>query len=165
MLELQTVLLIFGVVFLMLVITRKVLRKQKTRTSDQGKLARAPASVPAVKPGMTKEQFDKSWRSLSYLMLLAAAGNLYMLYNSVKGALETRSYILWIDTVFCLAAAVIAVFIWRLHRKNHVIAYLVVTILPIMFFLSTGHSTDGIVRLFPLVLVYFVVKPVWEYME
>jgi len=165
MLELKTVLLIFGVVFLMLVLTRKVLGRQKTRSISQAKPAQAPATAPVTKPRMTQEQFDKSWKSLSYLMLLAAAGNLYMLYNSVRNALETRSYILWIDAVFCLAAAVIAVFIWRQHRKDHVIAYMAVTIIPIMFFLSTGHSTDGIVRLFPLVLVYFVVKPVWEYME
>jgi hypothetical protein len=114
---------------------------------------------------MTEEQFNKSWRSLSYLMLLAAAGNLYMLYNSVVGALETGSYFLWIDALFSLAAAVIAVLIWRLHRRSLVIAYLIVTVIPIMFFISTGHSLDGIVRLFPLVLVYFAVKPVWEYID
>jgi len=162
-LELKTVLLIFGIVFLMLVLTRKVIRKQKAQPSSQAKPARAPAA--AITPRMTEEQFNKSWKSLSYLMLLAAAGNLYMLYNSVKGALDTQSYILWIDAVFSLAAAVIAVFIWRLHSRSLVLAYLVITIIPIMVFISTGHSLDGIMRLFPLVLVYFVVKPVWEYIE
>ncbi len=97
-------------------------------------------------------------------MLLAAAGNLYMAYNSLMGALATQSYILWMDTVFSLSAAVLALFIWRLHRKNLVIIYLVITVLPIMVFMSTGHALDGIIRLFPLMLVYFVVKPVWEYM-
>jgi hypothetical protein len=50
-----------------------------------------------------------------------------------------------------------------LHRKNLVIAYLVVTVIPIMVFMSTGHSLDGILRLFPLMLVYFAVQPVWDY--
>jgi hypothetical protein len=163
MLELKTVLLIFGILFLMVVLTRRAIRKQKTPSLSQVKSAQGPAS--AIKPRMTEEQFNKSWNSLSYLMLLAAAGNLFMLYNSVKGALETQSYILWIDTVFSLAAAVIAVIIWRLHPRNLVIAYLIITIIPIMIFISTGHSTDGIIRLFPLMLVYFVVKPVWEYLD
>jgi len=163
MLEIKTVLLIFGIVLLILVLTRKAIRKQKTQPLSPVKSAQAPA--PEIKPRMTEEQFNKSWKSLSYLMLLAAAGNLYMLYNSVRGALETQSYILWIDAVFSLAAAVIAVFIWRLHRRNLVIAYMVITIIPVMFFISTGHSTDGIIRLFPLMLVYFAVKPVWEYID
>ncbi len=162
MLELKTVLLIFGIVFLMVAFTR-VLRKQKTR-SLQG-INSAQAAKPVPIPRMTQEQFSKSWKSLSYLMLLAGAGNAYMLYNSVKGGLETQSYVLWIDSVFSLAAAVLAVSIWRLHLKSLVIAYLVITILPIMMFISTGHSTDGIIRLFPLMLVYFVVKPVWEFMD
>jgi uncharacterized membrane protein len=163
MLDPKIVLLIFGVVFLLLVTTRNVIRKQKSRSLNQNKPAQA--QKPAAKPGMTEEQFNKSWRSLSYLMLLAAAGNLYMAYNSLVGALETRSYILWMDVAFSLIAAVIALFIWRLHRKDLVMAYLVITIIPIMIFISTGHSLDGIVHLFPLMLVYFVVRPVWEYME
>lgn len=163
MLDLKTVLLIFGFVFLLLAVVRAVLRKQKVQPSSQ--IKSTPVGTPELKPGMTDEQFKKSWRSLSYLMLLAAAGNLYMLYNSVVGALETGSYFLWIDAFFSLAAAVMAVLIWRLHRRNLVIAYLIVTILPIMFFISTGHSLDGIVRLFPLMLVYFAVKPVWEYID
>jgi len=163
MLELKTVLLIFGLVFLLLVVTRKVTRKEKARSSSKGVTARAPA--PVDKPRMTEEQFIKSWKSLSYLMLLAAAGNLYMMYNAIKGALETQSYVLWIDAVFSLAAAVVAVLIWRLHLRNLVFAYMVITIIPIMFFISTGHSMDGIIRLFPLMLVYFAVKPVWEYID
>jgi len=163
MLELKTVLLIFGVVFLLLLLTKNIIQKQKTRTSSQVKSAQTPE--PVVKPRMTVEQFEKSWNSLSYLMLLAAAGNLFMAYNSARGALETQSYILWMDTFFSLAAAVLAVFIWRLHRKNLVIAYLIITIIPILVFMSTGHSLDGITHLFPLMLVYFVVKPVWECMD
>ncbi len=163
MLDLKTVLLIFGVVFLMLAVARAVLRKQKMQPSSQ--IKSAPVGASEAKPRMTDEQFKKSWRSLSYLMLLAAAGNLYMLYNSVVGALETGSYFLWIDALFSLAAAVIAVLIWRLHHRSLVIAYLIVTVIPIMFFISTGHSLDGIIRLFPLVLVYFAVKPVWEYID
>jgi membrane protein implicated in regulation of membrane protease activity len=161
--DIQIVLLVFGVVFLMLAVTRIVNRKQKGQSSKPDKTA--PAGTTENKPRMTEEQFKKSWKSLSYLMLLAAAGNLYMLYNSVVRALETGSYILWIDAVFSLAAAVIAVLIWRRCRKNLVIAYLIITVIPIMIFISTGHSLDGIIRLFPLVLVYFVVKPVWEYID
>jgi len=162
MLDLKTVLLIFGLVFLLLLATRKVTRKGKTSAMSQVARERV---APADNPRMTEEQFNKSWKSLSYLMWLAAAGNLYMMYNAIKGALETQSYILWIDAGFSLAAAVIAVLIWRLHLRNLVIAYMVITVIPIMFFMSTGHSMDGIIRLFPLVLVYFAVKPVWEYMD
>ena len=147
----------------MLAITRVVIRKQKTAASTTGKPVRVPSTQ--ARPRMTHEQFNRSWKSLSYLLLLAAAGNLYMLYRSVSGALETGSYILWIDAVFSLAAAVIAVLIWKLHQRSLVIAYFVVMVIPIMFFISTGHSLDGLIRLFPLVLVYFVVKPVWEYMD
>jgi hypothetical protein len=163
MLDFKTVLLIFGFVFILLVVTRAVFRKLKMQPPSQTKSA--PAGAPETKPRMTEEQFKKSWRSLSYLMLLAAAGNLYMLYNSVVGALETGSYFLWIDALFSAIAAVLAVFIWRLYRKSLVFAYMIVTVLPIMFFISTGHSLDGIIRLFPLMLVYFAVKPVWEYMD
>jgi hypothetical protein len=42
---------------------------------------------------------------------------------------------------------------------------MVITVIPIMFFMSTGHALDGLVRLFPLVLVYFVIQPVWEYLN
>lgn len=163
MLDLKTGLLIFGFVFLMLLVVRSVTRKQKERSSGQVKSTLAPASE--VKPRMTAEQFNKSWKSLSYLLLVAAAGNLYMLYNSVIGALETGSYFLWADSLFSLAAAVIAVLIWRLHLRILVILYMVVVVIPIMFFISTGHGLDGLIHLFPLVLVYFVVKPVWEFME
>lgn len=163
MLDFKTVLLIFGFVFLMLAVARAVLRKRRIEPTSQ--ITPAPAGVHEIKPRMTEEQFKKSWRSLSYLMLLAAAGNLYMLYNSVVGALDTGSYFLWIDALFSLAAAVIAVLIWRVHSRNLVIAYLIITVIPIMFFISTGHSLDGIIRLFPLVLVYFAVKPVWEYIN
>ena len=161
MLDLKTVLLIFGIVLLIVVLSNKAIRKAKTQSEVQVKPTQSP--VPEVKSRMTEEQFNKSWKSLSYLLLLAAAGNLYMVYNSVMGALETGSYFLWLDALFSLTAAILAVFIWRLHHKSLVIAYLVVTIIPIMFFISTGHATDGLVHLFPLVLVYFVVKPVWEY--
>jgi hypothetical protein len=163
MLDLKTGLLVFGFVFLMLVVVRSVTRKQKERSS--GQVISPKPAVTGAKPEMTAEQFNKSWKSLSYLLLLAAAGNLYMLYNSVMGALETGSYFLWVDALFSLTAAVIAVLIWRLHRKILVISYLAVTVIPIMFFMSTGHAVDGLVHLFPLVLVYFVVKPVWEYMD
>lgn len=162
-LDFKTVLLIFGVAFLLVAITRLVLRKQKKQLSRQVKPAQTPALVTPTR--MTEEQFKQSWKSLSYLMLLAAAGNGYMLYNSLRGALETQSYVLWGDVVFSLAAVILAVIIWRLPWKNLVMAYMVVTVLPVMFFISTGHSLDGLVRLFPLVLVYFVVKPVWEYLK
>ena len=163
MLDLKTGLLIFGFVFLMLLVARSVTRRQKAPPSGQVKPAPSPA--PGLKPTLTAEQFEKSWKSLSYLLLLAAAGNLYMLYSSVREALETGSYFLWADALFSLAAAVIAVLIWRLRLRSLVIAYMVVTVIPIMFFISTGHALDGLIHLFPLVLVYFVVRPVWERME
>jgi hypothetical protein len=163
MLELETVLLIFGFVFLLLLATRRVTRKQKTPPAVSGRPAQSPALD--ARSRMTAEQFNRSWKSLSYLLLLAAAGNLYMLYRSVTGALETGSYILWIDAVFSLAAAVIAILIWKLHQRSLVLAYFVVMVIPIMFFISTRHPLDGLIRLFPVVLVYFVVSPVWDVMD
>jgi hypothetical protein len=163
MLDLKTALLIFGFVFLLLALTRTVTRKQLTKSSPAARPAQA--AKPEAPLRMTEEQFRKSWRSLSYLMLLAAAGNLYMLYNSAQQARQTGSYFLWLDALFSLAAAVVAVLIWRLPRKILVIAYIILTVIPIMFFISTGHGLDGLIHLFPLVLVYFVVKPVWEYIE
>ena len=162
MLDTKTVLLIFGIIFLLVAFTRKAIFKQKKQATNTGKATRAPAPV---KPLMTEELFNKAWKGLSYLMLLAAVGNGYMFYNSLKGVLETRSYILGIDAICSLAAAVIGVFIWRLHLKSLVIAYMVITVIPIMIFISSGHSADGIIHLFPLMLLYFAVKPVWEYIE
>jgi hypothetical protein len=161
--DIKTVLLLFGFVFMLMAVVRIVLQKQRpqpTRTKTPGRPA-----TPGPKPRMTLEQFEKSWKSLSYLMLLAAAGNLFMLYNSVRGALQTQSYILWIDSFANLVAAVLAIIIWRKHSKKFVVAYMVITVIPIMFFMSTNHAADGLIRLFPLVLVYFVVQPVWEYLD
>lgn len=162
MLDIKTVILIFVTVFLLLVLTQRVIRNQKKQVS--GQTTNKPSEMVA-KPRMTEEQFNKSWKSLSYLMLFAAAGNLYMAYNSLRMALDTQSYILWMDTVFSLAAAFLAVLIWRLHRRILVIVYLILTVLPIMVFLSTGHSLDGLLHIFPLMLVYFAVKPVWDYLD
>ncbi len=167
MTEIQTILLIFGVAFLLVLFTRRAIRRQKARTTSAAIPARPVQPRPAAgeKPKMTREQFNRSWKSLGYLLLLAAAGSLYVVYTSVKGALPTNSYVLWIDAFFGLAAAVMAVVVWRMPRKRLVYAYLVITVIPIMFFMSTGNYIAALIHLFPLVLVYFVVQPVWPAVE
>jgi hypothetical protein len=165
--DLPTILLIFGGAFLLVVITRRTIRKQKARAGTPAKPLQP--QVPAVKPKMTQEQFNKAWKNLSYLMLLAGVGNLYVAYTAVGDALQstinTETIIRYSDAVFAVAAAVLAVVVFASPRKKWVFAYLIITVIPIMFFMSTGHYTDAIVHLFPLILVYFVVQPVWSFIK
>ncbi|KAF0112027.1 MAG: hypothetical protein FD147_541 [Chloroflexi bacterium] len=161
--EFKYILLIFGIVLLLVILTRKAIKKQKKEFENPVKPVQK--TVIERSPKLTEEQFDKSWKNLSYLLLVAGAGNLFMVYNAIKIALETRSYVLWIDSAFSFAAAIVAVFIWRLHNRKSVYIYLALIVLPVMFFMSTGHYQDAMIRLFPLVLLYFVVKPVWDSME
>jgi hypothetical protein len=69
------------------------------------------------------------------------------------------------DAAFAIAAAVVSVLVFRRPAKKLVFAYLIITVIPIMFFMSTGHYTDALVHLFPLILVYFVVQPVWSFLK
>jgi len=87
-----------------------------------------------------------------------------MAYQAVKSALATGSYILWIDAGLNVVAAIIAYVVWRKRNKPSVYAYMIAIFIPIAFFMSTGYYQEAVIRLFPLVLIYFVVKPVWDSM-
>ena len=88
--ELKYYALIFGVILLILIAYRQAVKKvQRDReTKIRGKPA-SRATVPAQveKPRMTEEQFKHSWRNLSYLLLLAGVGNLYMAYTALTKVL------------------------------------------------------------------------------
>ena len=120
---------------------------------------------------MTEEQFSRAWKSLSYLLLLAGAGNLYMAYNAVVRALQSNALIAWVwwlDVACSLAAAAFAVLIWRKKTKNWVFAYFIATMIPLFLFMSIqgqAFKISALIHLFPLVLLYFVLKPVWSYMK
>ena len=160
MLDFKTILVIFGVFFLLILFTRKAILKQKASPAPGEK----PKDRGAVK-AISAADFQRAWKSLGYLLFLAAAGHLYVLYLAVRAALESGSYVYWVDSVFCLASAVAVVMIWRRKRQGMVLVYAGLTILPIFFFMSTGHSLEALMRLFPLVLVYLVVQPVWPAMS
>ncbi|MCX6055702.1 MAG: hypothetical protein NTZ74_12475 [Chloroflexi bacterium] len=164
--DLKFVLLVFGIVFLIVLLTRKAIvkvKKDRETRVESGVVKSLPQ-----KPKFTEEQFNRSWKSLSYLLLLAAAGNLYMVYTAIGEAFATGSVILWIDAVFSLAAAVAAVLIWRFRNKKNVYFYFIFTMVPIIMFMSiqgSGPKQKALIHLFPLVLLYFVLKPIWESMK
>ncbi len=165
--DLKFVALAFGIILLIVLGVRqsikKVNKKQETN-STTFKKKEAP-----IKPKLTDEQFNKSWKSLSYLILLAAIGSLYMVYVAVKAALPANpavSWVYWIDAGFSLAAAVAALLIWRLRTKSMVVVYFGLTMVPIVLFMSLkGFKVNALIHLFPLVLLYFVLKPIWENMK
>jgi len=168
--DIQTILLIFGVAFLLVLFTRRAIRKQKARAISEAVPARpSQPRTPQVKTPMTEAQFKVAWKNLSYLMLLAGAGNLYVAYTAAGDAMQASSTleaaIRYGDAVFAIAAAVVSVLVFRRPAKKLVFAYLIITVIPIMFFMSTGHYTDALVHLFPLILVYFVVQPVWSFLK
>jgi hypothetical protein len=154
--DLKFVLLVFGIVFLLVLLTSKAIKKVR-----KGRVA---PGVVAIKP--SPEPFYKTWKSLSYLLLLVAAGNLYMMYTGVVSALETDSVIFWIDAVCSLAAALAAVMIWLKKSKTMVVVYFIFTLIPILIFMSIKfYKLNALIHLFPLVLLYFVLKPVWDNLE
>ena len=118
---------------------------------------------------MTEEQFDRSWKNFSYLLLLAAAGSLYMVYMAIKATLSAVpgiAWVYWFDAVFSFAAAIAGVFIWRMRTKFMVFLYFGFTIVPILLFMSIkGFKINALIHLFPLVLLYLMLKPIWENMK
>lgn len=118
---------------------------------------------------MTEEQFNRSWKSLSYLLLLAGAGNLYMAYNAIVRATQTNGlWVWWVDVVCSIAAAIFAVLIWRKKTKNWIFAYFIATMIPLFLYMSIQgqqYKISALIHLFPLVLLYFVLKPVWSYLQ
>jgi hypothetical protein len=95
-----------------------------------------------------------------------------MVYTAVRSALDPQmapvAIIYWIDALFSLAAAVTAFFIWKNKTKTMVIVFFLFTIIPILMFMSikgTPFKISALIHLFPLVLLYFVLKPVWNNLE
>jgi hypothetical protein len=165
--DLKFVALVFGIILLIVLGVRQGMKKARM-LQETGALPVKKKELPQ-KPKMTEEQFDKSWKNLSYLLLLASAGSLYMVYMAVKAALSSVpgvAWVFWIDAGFSFAAAVAGVFIWRLRTKSMVFLFFVFTMIPIIMFMSIkGFKINALIHLFPLVLLYFVLKPVWENMK
>ena len=170
--ELKYYALIFGVILLILIAYRQAVKKvQRDReTKIRGKPAfRATVPAQVEKPRMTEEQFKHSWRNLSYLLLLAGIGNLYMAYTALTKALANPDlWIWWVDVVCSVAAAAFAVLMWKLKSKTWIFAYFIATMIPMFVFMSVKGSEfkiSAMIHLFPLVLLYFVLKPVWNNLE
>jgi hypothetical protein len=170
--ELKYYALIFGVILLILIGYRQAVRKvQQNRDGRHKEKPGTKAATPAqiTEPRMTEDQFKRSWRSLSYLLLLAGVGNLYMAYMALDKAIAMPSvWILWVDVVCSVAAAIFAVLTFWLKTKTWVFAYFIAMIIPIFLFLSVKgqeFKVSALIHLFPLVLLYFVLKPVWNNLE
>lgn len=165
--DLKFVALVFAIVFLVVVGVRQSIKKAQKRME----LDQKPAKIKELpqKPRMTEEQFSKTWNSLSYLILLAAAGSLYMAYTAGKSALAADpgvAWVFWVDACFSFLAAVAAVIVWRKPSKSMVYLYFGLNLVPIVLFMSIkGVKINALIHLFPLVLLYFVLKPVWENMR
>lgn len=164
----RIILIIFLVIFLVVILASRAAKKVNKDRATRGRFAqKLPESE---KPRMTEEQFNHSWRALSYLLLLAALGNLYMVYNSVSKALivSASSWVFWVDAIASVAAAIAAVMIWKTRQKLWVFVYFIITILPIFLFMSlkgTTFKVGALIHLFPLVLLYFVLRPIWTNMK
>ena len=168
--DIKFVLLVFAIIFLVVLLIGKAVKKVR-----KDRLAAVPTSTktsPVQEKKLTEEQFQKTWKSLSYLLLVAAAGSLYMVYTAVQSALDPQmapvAIIYWIDAVFSLAAALTAFFIWKKKTKTMVVVYFLFTLIPILMFMSikgTPFKISALIHLFPLVLLYFVLKPVWNNLE
>jgi hypothetical protein len=164
--NLPFILMVFGVAFLVVFLTRKAIRKvNKDRASKE---ATSQKLKPATQSKLTEDQFNRIWKNLSYLILLAGAGNLYMVYTAVNAALVSGIVFFWIDAFFSLAAAISAFFLWKLRRKLWVFIYFTCSLIPVFLFMSfkgPGFKESALIHLFPLVLLYFVLKPVWNNLD
>ena len=164
--NLPLILIVFGIAFLVVFLTRKAIRKvNKDRAA---KAATSQKLKPAPEIKLTDEQFNKIWKNLSYLILLAGAGNLYMVYTAVNAALVSGIVFFWVDAFFSLAAAISAYFLWKLRRKLWVFIYFTCNLVPVFLFMSfkgPGFKESALIHLFPLVLLYFVLKPVWNKLD
>lgn len=165
--DLKFVALVFAIILLVVIGVRQSIKKAHKRLE----LDQKPVKVKELpqKPRMTEQQYSKAWKSLSYLILLAAAGSLYMAYVAVKSALTADpgvGWVFWTDASFSLLAAIAAVIVWRRPTKTMVYLYFGLTLVPIVLFMSIqGFKVNALIHLFPLVLLYFVLKPIWENMK
>jgi hypothetical protein len=168
--ELKYYALIFGVILLIVYAYRRAIKKVQSKHQDQlkEKVPYIPAT-PSEKPGLTEEQFNRSWKALSYMLLLAGAGNLYMAYTALRSAIQTGGlWVWWVDAAFSILAAFFAYLTWRKRSKNWVFAYFIATMIPLFIFMSIQgppFKISAMIHLFPLVLLYFVLKPVWNDMQ
>ena len=170
--ELKYYILIFGVILLILIAYRQAVKKVQRSRETKQKAKPEYKAVPPIqveKPRMTDEQFKRSWRNLSYLLLLAGVGNLYMAYTALNKALSDPSlWIFWVDVVCSVAAAIFAVLTFFVKTKTWIFAYFIATMIPIFLFMSLKgqeFKINAMIHLFPLVLLYFVLKPVWNNLE
>ncbi|MHC1783882.1 MAG: hypothetical protein AB9891_14205 [Anaerolineaceae bacterium] len=165
--DLKFVALVFAIILLVVVGVRQSIKKANKRLEMDQKPVKT-REIPQ-KPRMTEEQYSKAWNNLSYLILLAAAGSLYMVYVAVKSALAADpgvGWVFWIDACFSFLAAIAAVIVWRKPSKSMVYLYFGLNLVPIVLFMSIkGVKINALIHLFPLVLLYFVLKPVWENMK
>lgn len=169
--ELKYYALIFGVILLIVFIWRKAVRK--VRSDKEATLKSQTGYKPPVavtKPEMTEEQFNKAWKSLSYMLLLAGAGNLYMAYTALMSSMQMSfgKWVWWVDVVFSILAAVAAFMIWRKKQKMWVLVYFIFLLIPIFLFMSIKgqpFKVSAMIHLFPLVLLYFSLRPVWNGMK
>ena len=171
--ELKYYALIFGIILLVIVLYRKAIKK--VNTMQEGKLKGQPgykaaaARAPLEKPALTEEQFARAWKNLSYLILMAGLGNLYMAYTAVRSATQTTGlWVWWIDAVFSTLAAAAAWMMWRKKEKLWVFIYFILLLVPIFLFMSikgAPFKISALIHLFPLVLLYFALKPIWAGMK
>ncbi len=165
--DLKFVALVFGIILIIVLGVRQGLKKAKKLQESGVKPVKQKELPP--KPKMTEEQFNKSWKNLSYLLLLAAVGSLYMVYMAVRSGLASPpgiAWVYWIDASFSLLAAIAGILIFFLRRKTMVFLYFGFTIIPILLFMSVkGFKINALIHLFPLVLLYFVLKPIWDSMK
>lgn len=168
--DIKFVLLAFAIIFLVVLLVNKAVKKVRKDNLNPPAVRSTPSANQ--KKILTAEQFQKTWKSLSYLLLVAAAGSLYMVYTAVRSALDPAlasvAIVYWIDAAFSLAAAVTAFFIWIKKTKTMVTVYFLLTLLPILMFMSikgAPFKISALIHLFPLVLLYFVLKPVWNNLE
>lgn len=159
----KTIFLVVGILLLVVIFTRKAIMKQQKEMENP---VRPPKNMPKKKGEiLTESQFELQWKSMSYLLFLAAIGNLYSAYVSGRNALITMSTVLWIDGAMSVIAAITILVFWRKKLKDIAYAYMGIIILQVMFFLATGEYLVAMVHVFPIVLVYLVVKPVWNSLE
>lgn len=164
--NLPLILIVFGIAFLVVFLTRKAIRKANKDRAAKAATSQKLKPAPEIK--LTDEQFNKIWKNLSYLILLAGAGNLYMVYTAVNAALVSGIVFFWVDAFFSLAAAISAYFLWKLRRKLWVFIYFTCNLIPVFLFMSfkgPGFKESALIHLFPLVLLYFVLKPVWNNLD
>ena len=165
--DIKIIALVFGIVLLIVLGVRQAIKKVKKQQANPEQPSKKTKVVEA--PKLTEQQFNANWKSLSYLLLLAAAGSLYMVYIAVKSALSMgpgAAWVFWIDAASSLVAAVFAVLMWKFRTKSMVYLYFAFTIIPIVIFMSIkGFKINALIHLFPLVLVYFVLKPIWQSMK